>query len=716
MRTQTIRFIFLLLICQSIVAEELSEDEKALQQLYGGSEMISIATGRKQPIHKAPSVTTLITSEDIKSIGATDLDDVLETVPGLHVARGDTTSYNSIYTFRGIYSGLNPQVLVLINGIPVTNVYQGDRNLVWGGMPIQAISRIEVVRGPGSALYGADAFAGVINIITKTKQDINGSEVGGRAGSYNTWDGWALHGGTWAGFDVAAAVEYHDTAGQRGLIESDTQTGIDKALGTHASLAPGPVNLSRESLDVRLDLSRDHWRLRGGLQRRDHVGTGTGIAHALDPMTYGASDRWNADLTYDNPDFTDHWDVKAQLSYLDTSQIEGGGPLRIFPAGTTLPISPKTGQIDFSPTSTLVNFPNGYLGDPAAYERHARSNISASFDGFEDHLLRLGGGYNYSLLYNPDEIKNFGLDPVTGIPIPFLPGIPLVNVSNTSAAYMQSKDRHNFFFFAQDEWKFSRDWLLTGGLRYDNFSDFGSTLNPRAAIIWETRQDLTSKIMYGSAFRPPSFAELYNMNNPVVLGNTNLKPETIDTLEMAFDYRPIDKLRFGFNVFYYWWKDKLAYVQDVSGAFAMAQNTGSQEGYGGEFESEWQFSDTLKLLGNYAYQNSTNMATHTDAGNSPHHQVYFRTNWEFMPDWSASPQVKWISSRQRLVGDTRPSLEGYALLDFTLRRKLIKDHWEVAFSVRNLANTNAREPSSPSTPNDLPLAGRNFYGQISYHF
>ena len=57
---------------------------------------------------------------------------------------------------------------MLINGIPITNLFQGDRNLVWGGMPVEAISRIEVIRGPGSALYGADAFAGVINIVTKT--------------------------------------------------------------------------------------------------------------------------------------------------------------------------------------------------------------------------------------------------------------------------------------------------------------------------------------------------------------------------------------------------------------------------------------------------------------------------------------------------------------------------------------------------------------------
>ena len=135
-----------------------------------------------------------------------------KTVPGLHVAR-NAVGYNPIYTFREIYSQQNPQVLMLVNGISIINLFVGDRNQIWGGMPVQAIARIEVIRGPGSAIYGANAFAGVINIITKTKGDIAGTEVGVHAGSFDTWDTWALHGGTWGGFEVAAVLEYHDTNG-----------------------------------------------------------------------------------------------------------------------------------------------------------------------------------------------------------------------------------------------------------------------------------------------------------------------------------------------------------------------------------------------------------------------------------------------------------------------------------------------------------------------
>ncbi|MEJ2442990.1 MAG: TonB-dependent receptor plug domain-containing protein, partial [Exilibacterium sp.] len=162
-------------MASEICLAQSSDDEDALLELYGDEEMISIATGQKQSIAKAPAVASVITADDILRSGATDIDDVLEMVPGLHVSR-DHINYNPIYTFRGIYTSFNPQVLMLINGVPLTNLFHGDRNLMWGGMPVNGISRIEVIRGPGSAIYGADAFAGVINIITKTSGDIDETE------------------------------------------------------------------------------------------------------------------------------------------------------------------------------------------------------------------------------------------------------------------------------------------------------------------------------------------------------------------------------------------------------------------------------------------------------------------------------------------------------------------------------------------------------------
>jgi iron complex outermembrane receptor protein len=253
--------------------------------------------------------------------------------------------------------------------------------------------------------------------------------------------------------------------------------------------------------------------------------------------------------------------VAGQLSYLNTSQVIERN-LTLFPAGTRLPIG-ANGQIDFANPVALVTFPNGYIGNPENWERHARGNLSAVYKGFDNHTLRFGAGFNYDSLYKVKVSQNFGLDPATGNPIPFMPDLPLIDVSGTASTYLPTKDRKDAFFFVQDQWQFAKDWALTGGVRYDKYSDFGETVNPRAALVWEPRYDLTTKLIYGSAFRAPSFGEQYVLNNPATLGNPNLKPETLDSIELAFDYRPIDTLRLGLNVFNYWWKDIIRYVPDT---------------------------------------------------------------------------------------------------------------------------------------------------------
>lgn len=132
-------------------SDVMPEVEDEFLDFYGDQDFVSIATGTKTALHKAPAVATVISAQTIKNLGARDIDDVLETVPGLHISR--TSNGNEpIYTFRGVYSRFNPQVLMLINGQPITNMFVGNRGQIWGGMPIKAVSRIEILRGPGSAL------------------------------------------------------------------------------------------------------------------------------------------------------------------------------------------------------------------------------------------------------------------------------------------------------------------------------------------------------------------------------------------------------------------------------------------------------------------------------------------------------------------------------------------------------------------------------------
>ena len=676
-------FIFALLT-NTAFSDYDEDEEEALIELYGDEEFISIATGSAQPISRAPAVATVITAKDIKEIGATDIDEALETVPGLHVSRR-AQGYLPIYTFRGIHTNENPQVLMLVNGISINNLFIGDRSQAWGGFPVESISRIEVIRGPGSAVYGADAFAGVINIITKEASEIDGLEVGSRIGSFDTKDAWALYGGEVGGFDIAFSAEFRDTDGQ----DEDVDADIATLQGT--SLAPDSVNTGAENFDTRLSITKNNWKFRTGLQRRRDLGTGAGVAEALDPNGELKSDRWNADITYHNPVFTETWDVTAQVSFLNTSQ-EVSDDLSLFPPGSFLP-------------GPVGPFPDGVIGNPEVWERHWRYNLTGIFTGFNNHMVRSGIGYNHQEVYKVEDESNFS-------PLGFG---TLTDLTDTPFAFLPEKHRNNAFAFVQDIWQLSNDWELTAGLRYDDYNDFGDTWNPRLALVWAARHDLTAKLLYGQAFRAPSFAEFRNQNNPVAIGNSDLDPEEIETFEVAFDYRPKDNLKLGLNLFRYEWDDIIRFTPE-------AQNFGEQEGYGGEFEFDWAINRDLTLVGNYAYQESEDQDTDENSGYAPRHQFYLRANWEFLPDWLISPQWNFVLDRERVDGDTRSDIDDYDIFDVTLRSRAFSNKWELALSARNLFNKRAFEPSqntlgaTGAIPNDLPLARRSLWGELRFNY
>ena len=679
-----------------------TDDEAALAEIYGNAEMVSIATGNAQPLRQSPAIASVVTAEDIAAIGATELNEVLETIPGLHVGVSGV-GYKPVFSIRGIHTQSNPQVLVLINGTPIKNVFDGSLGSSWGRMPVTGIARIEVIRGPGSALYGADAFSGVINVITKTAADVHGLEVGARAGSFDRNDQYMQWGGEVGGFDSYFYLERYRSDGSSRTVTADAQTALDTGLGTTVSLAPGPVNLDIHNTEARADISRGFWRVRGGFQEINDGGVGAGVAQALDPKGRGDGRRLSADLNYDNASFAKNLGLTGTLSYYN---IENLARLTLFPPGAFETVFPG-------------GFPNGVIGNPDVYERHYRGELSALYTGIDRHRLRLGGGYRKEDLYKVEESRNYTLvdlgPPFGTVPFP-LGG--LVDVTDV-AAFVREEDRTVAYAFLQDEWNFRRDWALTAGLRLDDYSDFGTTLNPRLALVWQTSYALTTKLLYGRAFRAPSFSELYNVNNPAALGNPSLDPETIDTAELGFDWDAARGIRAAVNVFYYRMDDILRFAPDPTPATTItAQNTDKQTGYGLEAELSWQPSRRLRVSGNYAYQKSTDEAADDDVGFAPTHLAYARADWTFTPQWSVSSQAVGVFDRKRAPGDARSKVDDYVSFDLTLRgQRLFGDDWGMRLSARNLFNSDVREPSASALiPNDLPMAGRNVFLELSKAF
>lgn len=685
-RRQTPLICFLFGALLTLSASQCNSSDRQLWEIpleeLVQTRVSTLASGTATPLDKAAAVVTVITEDDIIAMGATSIEQVLETVPGLHVGTSDQ-GYSAKYNIRGITSSFNAQTLVLINGIPITNIVFGNRGNVWAGMPVKSVSRIEVIRGPGSAMHGADAFAGVINIITKTRKDINGTITGYRQGSFDTQAAWLEHGQSLNGIDIGLVLELETTDGHKEVVEADV-------LGLS-----GPVSTMKDSIDARLDFSFDQFRLRLGYQDRSNIGTGVGVLPILDTDGRFASQRFNTDFTYTEKNLAPDLQLETRISYYrDTQEVED--------------------NIMLAPPGAFPGFPDGFIGNPGFKEEQARLDISAIYEGIRQHIWRFGAGFYWGDVFETTETKNFYPDNSPR------PGIE--DVSDNAEVWLPEKHRTNHYVFLQDEWQFTENWLLTTGVRFDHYSDFGDTTNPRLALVWATTDTITTKLLYGKAFRAPSITELFVTSNPVNLGNKDLKPETIDTYEFAFSHQLSPRLNYTANTYYYRVEDLI--ISTPNGQIQQSQNVNDRTGYGVELEIDYKTSPDLRILANYAYQHSEDDKTDKYVGDAPEHQIYSRAEWRLSDKWLISPQLNWVGEQKRTPEDTTRSknVPHYTTVDLTMKQLNVVPDLDMTLAIHNLFDRKVVEPS-PISPlpfggpaSDLPSAGRSIHAEISYQF
>jgi iron complex outermembrane receptor protein len=591
-----------------------------------------------------------------------------------------------------------------MDGSPLVDDYRGDPGPLLAHIPIENIARIEIIRGPGSALYGADALAGVINIITKGPADNPGGQAGFRYGTANTETGWGRYAGQAGPVALSAFVEGGQSNGAGQTVLADQASYLDRVFHTHASLAPGQTNTEYQSRDVALDASYGDFHWRGSYYELPSTGVDAGVSSALDPTGGEKVQRVATDLSWGNAHVLPDLGLGLQASYV---YYADQSHLTLLPPGTK-----------FGP----YTFPQGVIGEPERYQWQARLAANGNYSGFTGHNLRFGAGYDDIDLYHEETHKNYFLN-ASGTFIPSgmvmgMSGAPVLDFSNIQP-HIRTADRRDSFGYVQDEWSFAPDWALTAGVRYDRYSDFGGTANPRVALVWDVSLDVTAKLLYGTAFRAPSFNEEYGVN-PVANGNPDLRPETIRTSEAAVSWQAARSLAVNMNLFHYDYDRIIVAVANpapIPGA--TYQNTGGQAGNGFESQLVWDALSNLRLIGDYSFQHATLNGNGSDPSYDPRHHSFGRADWRFLSNWQSSAQINYVADRHRAAGDLRTQAGDYATVDLTVRGSLGIPGWEIAAMVRNLFNAPATAPSlapGSALPDDIPTDPRLLLVQTSVRF
>jgi iron complex outermembrane receptor protein len=312
------------------------------------------------------------------------------------------------------------------------------------------------------------------------------------------------------------------------------------------------------------------------------------------------------------------------------------------------------------------------------------------------------------------EYKNYGPGVIDGTES-VVTGL-LADVSDTEYVFLADSSRTVRYLSLQDEWRILSNLELTAGVRYDDYSDFGGTTNPRIALVWSSTEKLTTKLLYGSAFRAPSFMEQRSKNNPVALGNADLDPEKIDTVELSFNYLMNSHFQTTLTVFDYQARDMIEFTLDEIATTKTARNIRDQNGKGFELEATWKPVSSFHLSSSYSYQDSVDANTHSTIADAPQKLLKIGMNWEVQKDWSVNAQLNWVGDRERAVADPRSATDDYGLLDLSLKRNNLFPGVDAAIVVRNVTGEDAREPSSGEIVNDYPLESRSLWLNLQYQF
>ena len=626
-----------------------------VQSVYGASK-------HEQKLSEAPSSVTIVDSEEIKKYGARNFADVLNSVRGLYVTYDRNYSYLGIRGFNrpGDYSS---RVLVLVDGHRLNeNIF--DSVLIGNDFPldVDVIDRIEVIRGPGSSIYGNNAFFGVINVITKTGSAYQGAEVSGSVGSFDSYTGRFSYGNRFKnGLQLMASATFYNSEGPDQLYYPEFNTpsnNVNNGITRHTDY--------ERFYKVLATLSYNDFALQGLFSSREK-GIPTGAYGTIfnDPRAKTTDNRGYLDLKYHHR-FANDLEVTARLSY-DNYWYYGDYPV-------------------VYPTNPDVLYQDYALGNWWGSEVQVNKKM------FQRHTLTLGAEFRDN--FQQDQGNKDNAVPRT--------------------VYNAYRSSSSFAFYGQGEALILTNLILNAGVRYDNFDAFGQTVNPRLALIYSPWQPTTFKLLYGTAFKGPNVYELY-YSGPNNKANPGLKPETIKTYEAVYEQQLTRDLSFTAAGFYYQIDDLINSQVDPADGLQVYRNLGQVDARGGEAELDAKFPGGLRGRASYTYQVTKDLATGLELSNSPRHLAKFNLIVPLYQDQLFSGLEAQYTSRAGTLAGSHAN--AFWLANVTILRANVIKNLEASVSIYNLFDQRYYYPGRPEHLQDLiQQDGRTFRVKLTYRF
>lgn len=502
---------------------------------------VTTATDTEQDLADVPATTYVFTQDDIRARAYHSLIELLMDVPEIEIQdRSVPEFYNSI-TVRGIEG--SDKLLILLDGMRI-NSLAGSKHILDRNFFIRYVERVEILIGPASALYGADAFSGVVNIISREASTQQGAAGSFSYGMHNTTENSA-----WVGIgdeevNLSMALSYFNTDGPNmpNFYPETYSWYFDRFIDSGyvfnslndsslRQIEEEPYTAPREAYTAHIKLQVKDFEL-GGFRSFEQFSSATGGNTAVSPSVsnsiYGIALN-HAFLRHRFTAPNKQWDLRSEVNW---------------------------NHYEITPNSRFYNLFSGYQD---AYKFGFNSNIrlreTANFYISTHHQLTAGASFRYTR----------ALPKTSDLPQPWERGMPAdeqslyyTGTNVTDSAGNDLRIPQEFFYFNENNIGaflqyqgrlLDEKLLLTVGGRADQNSRYGFTFNPRLGLVWRPKEAWRLKAFFGSAFLAPSPEEAFEHfgafflsdNNRLRSGffhlpNPDLEPQRLQSTEISGSY------------------------------------------------------------------------------------------------------------------------------------------------------------------------------------
>ncbi len=626
--------------------------------LFGDMPQVVGAALHSQTLAEAPASVTVVTAADIRKYGYRTLGDVLASARGFTVTTDHITQSSGVRGFA-VPGDFNTCFLVMINGHPMTEIV-GDSNSFFGqdfGLDLDLVERIEIIRGPSSALYGSNGILATINIVTKTPVDSPKAMVStesGNGGPQKALFMSSLDLGRGANLMIEGSG--YATGGQNLIVPGFDTSATGNGLANHVD--------GQSGYHTFVNLEWGAWNFAGyfndTLDRAPVLGSGTefndqgqfiriGRNFAGASYTHGYAGggelRW--ETYYDQFRYDDRYDYVEPLGILDNRDVVRGDWI--------------SSQLTYSQPIPRI----GLLTVGLSGKLELRNDVE-------------------NVDHSPDQAVNLDIS----------------HPDRTMAP------------FAQQEWNLGQHWTAYMGGRFDVSHNYGSFLSPRVALVYQPAARTSYKLVYGRPFRTPSVYEQYYADGISQVANLHLRPETAETVEISAE-RKLGKSAYGLIDAYHYALGSVIEAVWLTDSLTQYQNSGAYSSNGVDFELGGHVAPWLETTASLSLDRTADAGEHEILPNAPARMAKLRGA---VPIWRDrlyfSTDFQYLSARWTML---RASTRPVALVNATVSTNRLFHGLDFVAGIRNALNWAYTDPTAlplVEFVDQMPANGRSAFVKL----